>query len=48
LSAPLYAACENGHKEIVSLLLQQNGIDINKGVSIWFISNSKLIEEKMR
>lgn len=27
--APLYAACHNGHAEVVQLLLEQDGIDVN-------------------
>ena len=30
----LYKACEGGHLEIVKLLLNVSGIDVNKGVSI--------------
>ena len=30
----LYEACEGGHLEIVKLLLNVSGIDVNKGVSI--------------
>ena len=31
---PLAVASENGHTEVVTLLLQVEGIDVNKGVSI--------------
>ena len=30
----VYEACEGGHLEIVKLLLNVSGIDVNKGVSI--------------
>ena len=30
----LYEACKGGHDEIVKLLLNVSGIDVNKGVSI--------------
>ena len=30
----LYAACNEGHVEIVKLLLSVNGVDVNQGVSI--------------
>ena len=34
VDTPLAAASQNGHTEIVALLLQVEEIDVNKGVSI--------------
>ena len=34
LQAPLTAASSNGHAEIVAILLQADGIDVNKKVSV--------------
>ena len=34
LQPPLVFAAKNGHTEIVAMLLQADGIDVNKGVSL--------------